>query len=71
MKPTSAASCDWINSKMLSVAESPAGEFDFCLVTGDIYRTGLYVFATETTLPSTQLFDAATPPRLTPKLSRL
>gem|GEM_PF-1880030 len=37
--------------KMLSVAESPTGEFDFCLVTGDIYRTGLYVFATETTLP--------------------
>jgi pyruvate/2-oxoglutarate dehydrogenase complex dihydrolipoamide dehydrogenase (E3) component len=55
--------------QMLSVSENPSGEFDFWLVTGDIYRTGLYVFATETTTPQQNYSEPHS--TFTPKLKIL
>lgn len=44
--------------ELLSISEQPNGEFDFWLVNGDIYRTGLYVYATESVSSSLPEQDA-------------
>ncbi|MBD3675053.1 MAG: hypothetical protein HUJ26_16160 [Planctomycetaceae bacterium] len=48
--------------ELLSISEQPNGEFDFLLVNGEVYRTGLYVFATEVVVSSKPEEDAVVTP---------
>lgn len=48
--------------ELLSISEQPNGEFDFWLVDGGVYRTGLFVFASESVTSSLPVEDAVVKP---------